>query len=55
MCRLLGHVTRTPTALAGLLGEAGLWTSLENGEILIVRRDTLDVSVRLVTDARVAR
>jgi predicted glutamine amidotransferase len=31
------------------------WTSLENGEILTVRRDTLDVSVRLVTDVRVAR
>ena len=31
------------------------WTSLENGEILVVQRDTLDVSVRLITDAQVAR
>jgi predicted glutamine amidotransferase len=28
------------------------WTPLENGEILVVRRGTLDVSVRSVTDAR---
>jgi predicted glutamine amidotransferase len=31
------------------------WTSLENGEILVVRRDTLDVSVRLITDVQPAR
>lgn len=31
------------------------WISLQNGEMLIVRRDTLDVSVRLITDAWVGR
>jgi predicted glutamine amidotransferase len=31
------------------------WTSLENGEILVVRRGTLDVSVCPVTDARMVR
>jgi predicted glutamine amidotransferase len=31
------------------------WTPLENGEILVVRRGTLDVSVRSVTDAWAAR
>jgi len=31
------------------------WTSLENGEILVVKRDSLDVSVGLIADARVTR
>ena len=46
----------TPSAVVvSSSGWGAGWTSLENGEILIVQRDTLDVSVRLVTDARVAR
>jgi predicted glutamine amidotransferase len=35
-------------------GWGGEWSSLENGQMLIVRRDTLDVSVRLVTGAGAA-
>jgi predicted glutamine amidotransferase len=35
-------------------GWGGEWSSLENGEMLIVRRDTLDVSVRSVTGAGIA-
>ncbi|MDT4972480.1 MAG: hypothetical protein QOG22_2623 [Pseudonocardiales bacterium] len=31
------------------------WTPLENGEILVIRRGTLDVSVLSVTDAQAAR
>jgi predicted glutamine amidotransferase len=31
------------------------WTSLANGEILVVKRDSLDVSVGLIADARVTR
>jgi predicted glutamine amidotransferase len=49
------HYRVTPGAVVvSSSGWGGEWSSLENGQMLIIRRDTLDVSVRLVTGAGAA-
>jgi predicted glutamine amidotransferase len=49
----LGYRVTPGAVIVSSSGWGADWTSLENGEILVVKRDTLDVSVGLMTDARV--
>jgi predicted glutamine amidotransferase len=51
----LGYRVTPDVVIVSSSGWGADWTSLENGEILTVKRDTLDVSVGLITDARVTR
>jgi predicted glutamine amidotransferase len=50
----LGYRVTPGAVVVSSSGWGAEWTSLENGQILVVRRDTLDVSVRLATVRQVA-
>jgi predicted glutamine amidotransferase len=51
----LGYRVTPGAVIVSSSGWGAEWSSLENGQILVVKRDTLDVSVGWVADARMTR
>ena len=50
----LGYRVTPGAVIVGSSGWGTEWSSLENGQILVVQRDTLDVSVGWIADPRMA-
>ena len=51
----LGYRVTPGAVIVSSSGWGAEWSSLENGQILVVQRDTLDVSVGWIADARMTR
>ncbi|MEA2199861.1 MAG: hypothetical protein QOI89_457 [Solirubrobacteraceae bacterium] len=51
----LGYRITPGAVIVSSSGWGAEWSSLENGQILVVQRDTLDVSVGWIADARMTR
>ena len=51
----LGYRVTPGAVIVSSSGWGAEWSSLENGQILVVQRDTLDVSVGWMADARMTR
>lgn len=48
----LGYRVTPGAVIVSSSGWGAEWSSLENGQVLVVQRDTLDVSVGWIADAR---